>query len=64
MRPTPSQKPHLLVSIIEKVEEIRLIYAEIINEILECSEEEIVLENLAEISSLIRVLLMDPFKDV
>lgn len=47
MRPTPSQKPHLLVSIIEKVEEIRLIYAEIINEILECSEEEIILENLA-----------------
>lgn len=64
MKPTPSMKPHLIFSIPEKVEEIRLIYTDILQDILECSEEEIVIEFLQDLVDLLRVFMMDPCKEV
>lgn len=59
MRPTRSQKPHVLVNVIEHIEEIRLIYLEIVKDVIESAEEDIVIHYMTETVDLLRVFLMD-----
>lgn len=59
MQPQNNQKPHYMNDYSEDVEEIRMIYAQIVNEVIECCGLEAVLEHMSTLVGLLRVLLMD-----
>lgn len=59
MKPSRSQKPHIVISIIENIEEIRFIYLDIVKDIIECADEDIIIHYMSETVDLIRVFLMD-----
>lgn len=61
---SPSQKPQKMVLYTEPVEEIRFQIVKIIKDIIECCEEETIIEFISEIVDILRALLMDGFRDV
>jgi hypothetical protein len=48
----------------EEVEEIRVQLGCLVRDIIECCEEETILEYMGELVGIIRVMLMDSFKEV
>ena len=64
IRATPSQKPHTMRVYKEKVEEIRFEIVNVLGDIVECCEEETILEFLNDIVDIFRALLMDSFRDI
>lgn len=59
-RPTPSTLPTIMVSQIEKVEEIRLLLLSILEQILQCSEPVYIVRHLNDLVNILRVFMMDP----
>jgi len=60
MRPTPTQKPKILIQLVEKVEEVRLELLILIETIVQLTEQKDIVEHLDEVTNLIRVFCMDP----
>ena len=59
MRPTKNQKPHVVINVIETIEEIRMIYLDILKDIIESADEDIIIHYMSETVDLVRVFLMD-----
>lgn len=59
MRPTPTTLPVIMISITEKVEEIRHILLAIVCQIVECTEKTLIIKNINDLVNILRVFLMD-----
>jgi hypothetical protein len=60
MRPVPSQKPNVVHHLVERTEEVRMFFCEIVKDLLDTLEEEYVYENLNTFVNILRALTMDP----
>lgn len=64
MRPAPGQKPKVIVKLVEKCEEIRMLYCTLMKKILSLVEEAEIRDKLDEIVNILRALIMDPSSDI